>query len=501
VVVWVLLIISTLVLGAKEIFQLMHSQKLYFFNWENWVQWGIIINVVTVSFHTNPLTRIGAYSVLVARWQHHAAAIGVFLVWGELMLMIGRLPLFGIYVQMFTTVAKNFFKFLAAYFCLLIAFALSFAVLFPNYQSFNGNALVKVLVMMAGEIEYENFVYENGSALFPGTSHMMILFFVVLISIILMNLLVGLAVSDIQGLQKSAGLDRLVRQTELISHIESMLFTRLLLFLPKKFLSMLHQNALVVPHAYNWTFRVRPNDLREERLSREITECVHALVARRYQSRKRRPFSRYTARADKQVRREKSFTGAAAHAGGQQVEEQLVEIRGEIGALRRSLEAAASGQTSMQSAWSREPTSQGLAERIQKSLGVKGPGRDEEEGRRIGDLVRNLTNLALAITEDRPDRATEEDKVEGGKEDDEDKEDTDDDESVGKRRLVVSTSEGGVKDLEKRCEDRKFHSLDKKLRRTNLMKRRESQALLEGIRRSRLSNTNMLPDDKEELEQ
>ena len=26
----------------------MHSQKLYFCNWENWVQWGIIINVLTV---------------------------------------------------------------------------------------------------------------------------------------------------------------------------------------------------------------------------------------------------------------------------------------------------------------------------------------------------------------------------------------------------------------------------------------------------------------------
>ena len=61
-----------------------------------------------------------------------------------------------------------------------------------------------------------------------------------------------------------------------------MLFTRLLHFLPKKFLSMLHQNALVVPHAYNWTFTVRPNDIREDRLSRDITECVHALVARRY---------------------------------------------------------------------------------------------------------------------------------------------------------------------------------------------------------------------------
>ena len=55
IIVWVLLIMSTLVLSAKEVFQLMHSQKLYFLNWENWVQWGIIINVVMVSFHNNPL--------------------------------------------------------------------------------------------------------------------------------------------------------------------------------------------------------------------------------------------------------------------------------------------------------------------------------------------------------------------------------------------------------------------------------------------------------------
>lgn len=123
-VVWILLIISTLVLSAKEIFQLMHSQKLYFCNWENWVQWGIIINVVTVSFHSNPIPNLDVFVKLVERWQHHAAAIGVFLVWGELMLMVGRLPTFGIYVQMFTTVAKNFFKFLTAYFCLLVAFAL-----------------------------------------------------------------------------------------------------------------------------------------------------------------------------------------------------------------------------------------------------------------------------------------------------------------------------------------------------------------------------------------
>ena len=45
------------------------------------------------------------------------------------------------------------------------------------------SAVVKSLVMMAGEIEYEDFIYENGTALYPMTGHLMILLFVVLISI------------------------------------------------------------------------------------------------------------------------------------------------------------------------------------------------------------------------------------------------------------------------------------------------------------------------------
>ncbi len=68
-------------------------------------------------------------------------------------------------------------------------------------QSFNVGpavAVVKTLVMMAGEVEYENFIFENGDSLFPVSGHFMIMIFVVLVSIILMNLLVGLAVSDIQ---------------------------------------------------------------------------------------------------------------------------------------------------------------------------------------------------------------------------------------------------------------------------------------------------------------
>ena len=70
IVVWVLLIniVCSSVLSAKEVFQLMHSQNLYILNWENWVQWGIIINVVMVSFHSNPLSSLQEWEELVSRW-------------------------------------------------------------------------------------------------------------------------------------------------------------------------------------------------------------------------------------------------------------------------------------------------------------------------------------------------------------------------------------------------------------------------------------------------
>lgn len=38
----------------------------------------------------------------VPEWQHHVAAVVIFLVWLELMMIVGRFPIFGLYVQMFT---------------------------------------------------------------------------------------------------------------------------------------------------------------------------------------------------------------------------------------------------------------------------------------------------------------------------------------------------------------------------------------------------------------
>ncbi|KRT84307.1 Ankyrin repeat-containing protein [Oryctes borbonicus] len=271
---------------AKEVFQVAHSWLSYIKQWENWLQWLIILSVFCSVYRHNPNVRCN-----VATWQHHVAAIGIFLTWLELLIIVGRFPIFGIYIQMFTTVAVNFSKFLMAYMCLLIAFSLSFGVLLSKYKSFKEPAwtLLKTIIMMSGELEYEDVFYDDEAPIiYPVTAHIMYLAFVLLVTIILTNLMVGLAVSDIQELQRSAGLDRLVRQAELVAHLESMLFSRLLYCVPHRLLTFFHKHALLLRSQYYWALYIRPNDPRETKIPRYIIQNIYRLVVERKPRRKRR---------------------------------------------------------------------------------------------------------------------------------------------------------------------------------------------------------------------
>ncbi|XP_018322447.1 transient receptor potential channel pyrexia [Agrilus planipennis] len=262
----------------KEIFQLSHGRIVYVKEWENWLQWATVIAIYLSVSPTNQMN----IRKIVTTWQHHVAAIGIFFAWFELMMIVGRFPMFGLYVQMFTTVTINFSKFFFAYSCLLIAFGLSFGVLFANYPSFMNTywGLLKTIIMMTGELEFEDIFYATTDypILYPITSHLMFLAFVILVTLVLSNLMVGLAVSDIQGLQKSAGLDRLVRQAELVAHLESLLFSRLLQCLPNKVLAFLYGHALLLKSQYHWALYIRPNDPREERIPKDLVRNIYQLV-------------------------------------------------------------------------------------------------------------------------------------------------------------------------------------------------------------------------------
>lgn len=135
--------------------------------------------------------------------------------------------------------------------------------------------------MMAGELEFEDIFYGGVEIQYPGTAHGMFISFVILVTVILTNLLVGLAVSDIQGLQASAGLDRLSRQAELVARLEGLFFSKLLRKAPIYIVSLCQRNALLRTSRYHLQFCIKPNDPRDKRLPKEIVVSIYKLVAER----------------------------------------------------------------------------------------------------------------------------------------------------------------------------------------------------------------------------
>ncbi|KAI4464135.1 transient receptor potential channel pyrexia [Holotrichia oblita] len=163
----------------------------------------------------------------MSNWKLHAISIAILLSWTELMLLIGRLPSYGYYALMFAAVLQNVIKVLLTFICLVIGFALSFSIQFHNYPEFKDpwRAVVKTTVMMMGEFEYADLFTQsnNGTDIaqgLPTTSRVIFLMFVIVASIVLMNLMVGLAVSDIQGLTQVGNVRRLEKQAEFLHQCE-----------------------------------------------------------------------------------------------------------------------------------------------------------------------------------------------------------------------------------------------------------------------------------------
>ncbi|XP_043514183.1 uncharacterized protein LOC122530879 [Frieseomelitta varia] len=114
------------------------------------------------------------------------------------------------------------FQLFPVFLCLIVGFALSFAVLFHGNDQFSNfwNSVVKTVVMMMGEYDYGDLFSENnGSSFLPVTSRIVFLIFV-LASMVLVNLMIGIAVNDIQSLKKKGHILQLEKQAEFVNHLE-----------------------------------------------------------------------------------------------------------------------------------------------------------------------------------------------------------------------------------------------------------------------------------------
>ena len=136
-------------------------------------------------------------------------AATVVLGWLHLTNILGRSPGLGIYVLMVQRVARDVVIFLLIYSLVLLAFALGFHLLLENPAHRTPLAsFLATLAMMYGELDFATN-FSDDVIVHHGVTEVLFVLFLLFVGIIIMNLLIGLSISNIRTIFEGSGVTRL----------------------------------------------------------------------------------------------------------------------------------------------------------------------------------------------------------------------------------------------------------------------------------------------------
>ncbi|XP_049534850.1 transient receptor potential cation channel protein painless-like [Anopheles darlingi] len=225
-------LIGLVYLILRELIQFLLNMRVYVRSPENYMEIALIL---------------AACSVLLYEFgddaRRVASALVILLTALEFTLLVGTLPLLSIstHMVMLKTVSKNFLKCLVLYSIILLAFAFSFYTLFrvndsnpadsattseapggddDQFNQFSDIplALMKTAVMLTGEFEAANIKFQ-------GVTYVVFALFLFFVSIVLFNLMNGLAVSDTTIIKAESELIGLIQKVFVIYKYENALKT------------------------------------------------------------------------------------------------------------------------------------------------------------------------------------------------------------------------------------------------------------------------------------
>ncbi|KAF6200610.1 hypothetical protein GE061_005053 [Apolygus lucorum] len=248
----ILICFYVLTSSIREVFQLFQKKWAYLLDPSNFVS---ICLYTAAFFMVIPTLFPSSNGRGCADLQLSCASVAVFLSWFNLLLNLQRFDLVGIYVVMFLEILQTLIKVLVLFSILIIAFGLSFYILlsYADHMAFStvGLSLMRTFSMMLGEID---FLGTYVQPLFPDTyserekdppiiplpltTYFILGLFMVLMPILLMNLLIGLAVGDIESVRRNAQLKRLAMQVVLHTELERKV--------PQVLLEKVHKTELIV---------------------------------------------------------------------------------------------------------------------------------------------------------------------------------------------------------------------------------------------------------------
>ncbi|XP_060561971.1 transient receptor potential cation channel subfamily A member 1 homolog isoform X2 [Ruditapes philippinarum] len=200
------ILITAVVVILIEFIELkeMFSGKvwLYLKEIENIVQWITCITAFIFAWNINGSDNGVGY---MTPFQWICGTISVFFAWTNMLFIIQKFDWIGIYVVMLKRIIKMFTKFFLVFSLLIVAFAITFHCLFQNQQHFSTFwiSLMKTTSMMIGGPDFVT-IFLDETAHYDIISYVFFYGFMLLMAIVVINLLVGLAVSNIQEFQKKA---------------------------------------------------------------------------------------------------------------------------------------------------------------------------------------------------------------------------------------------------------------------------------------------------------
>ncbi|XP_073963806.1 uncharacterized protein isoform X2 [Choristoneura fumiferana] len=212
--------------GSKfEMFYIYLRRVRYFLTLESWVKMTCLTLGAVVP--------VAESVTMQPYWHRHAASGALLLTWLQAMFLVSRFPKWGYYVLIFGKVTINIFKILMTSICLVIGFSFCFMIEFQWTPPFDEPfaAFVKTVVMMSSEFDYEDLFGSDHASKLQDTKtviRLVFVVFVVFVAIILMNFMIGVAVSDINDLQMAGSIKRLEKQVELLSSLEVLVNNRLI---------------------------------------------------------------------------------------------------------------------------------------------------------------------------------------------------------------------------------------------------------------------------------
>ncbi|XP_048588350.1 transient receptor potential cation channel subfamily A member 1 isoform X2 [Nematostella vectensis] len=205
--------LMTAFMCLREFMQMYNNRLQYFFYMPNYMEWTAYI-----------FTFLFVFPPCHCKWgvQLQFGAVSLFFSWLNLILYFRKLSFYGQYVIMLASIFVTLAKVLMLFFLFVMAFGVTFYILLENVESFDRleTSLMTTFVMTLGEINYGDTFMPWNKLHYATFINILFIFFALGMPIILMNMLVGLAVGDIDSIQKNAVIDRYVMQIEMLLDTE-----------------------------------------------------------------------------------------------------------------------------------------------------------------------------------------------------------------------------------------------------------------------------------------